>query len=119
VGGLISNINIGSRYKIAITTILVVIGMVCFSYLNARKTAEALVGPSMKYFQFSNTKLRINPIHKKSIVWVFEFSNPGIMDAEFEVYVSVLGKLVITNPKDLEDRIRNYEKLDVHPYSRK
>ncbi len=93
--------------------------MSCFSYLNAKKTAETLVGTSIKYFQLKKVRISTNPIKKSELVWVFEFYHPNIIDADFDIYTSLLGKLELTNPIDLKDRLIANEKLDVNPYSGK
>jgi len=95
----------------------VAIGIVWLSYFNAKSTAESLVGASMEYAQLSRIKVGI--IDGKRIVWIFRFSNSTVLDAEFDIYVSVLGEVVQTNPTDLERRLRDMEKRETHPYSEK
>jgi len=107
----------GNKYKICLASIIVACGIVYFSYSFSRSRAESVVGDSLKYFNEIHTSISIKPINGKTIAWIFEFSNQNIFDADFEIYVSMLGKIVKTNPKDLEERLRSYEKLKVHPYS--
>jgi hypothetical protein len=61
-------------------------------------------------------RLATDPSHKKRFVWFFEYTSPKFYDAEFEIYISLVGQLVSTNPKDLRKRLRKNEKLSVHPY---
>jgi len=108
--------KINSIYLYVILT-FVVIGIVWLSYFNAKSTAESLVGTSIEYAQLSTIKVGI--IDGKRIVWIFRFSNSTVLDAEFDIYVSVLGELLQTNPTDLERRLRGMEKRETHPYSEK
>lgn len=102
------------RYLYVIV-ILVVMGLTWLSYLNAKSIAGMLVGSSIEYAQLS--RVTVGVVGEKKIVWIFRFSHPTIFDAEFDIYVSVLGEVILTNPTDLERRLRNMEKLEVHPYS--
>ena len=105
------------RVYLYVGIVFAFIGIVYLSYFNAKSTAETLVGPSKEYAQFSRVTFGV--IDEKRIGWIFRFSNPTIFDAEFDIYVSVFGELVLTNPIDLEKRLRDMEKLEVHPYSKK
>ncbi|MFZ2630614.1 MAG: hypothetical protein WA081_03505 [Desulfosalsimonadaceae bacterium] len=49
---------------------------------------------------------------------MFRFSHPEIFDVEFVIYTTFFGNIEITNPKDIESRLRKYENLPIHPYSR-
>lgn len=49
---------------------------------------------------------------------MFRFSYPDSFDEEFEIYTTVFGNIEITNPKDLEQQLRKFEKIKPHPYSR-
>ena len=83
--------------------VLVVIGIVVFSYFNAKSTAEALVGPSMEHVEVSEVAVRI--IHGKQFTWVFKFTGPDIRYSGFSIYVSALGEVVLTNPDNLEKEL--------------
>ena len=107
------------RYKALVFIVFIVAGLLCFSYSSSKKTAEKLVGPSLQYFVLTKARIVLQPINRKSIVWVFEFSHPSIMDAGFEIYTSLFGNLILTNPVDLKARLIANEKLKVHPYSDK
>ena len=105
------------RYLYGIIT-LVIIGLACFSYLNAKHSAETLVGASKEYFPLSSVSFGVPPMGEIEPVWIFYFAHPTIFDADFVIYVSVLGEVVLTNSLDLESTLRANEKLDVHPYSK-
>jgi hypothetical protein len=49
---------------------------------------------------------------------MFKFSCPGSFDEDFYIYTTLLGDVTVTNPPDLENRLRKFEKLETHPYSR-
>jgi hypothetical protein len=87
-----------------------------FSYSYSKHNAEKLVGTSLQYFPLSKTVILVAPFHRKYPVWMFTFSNPSEFDAEFEIYVTTFGKIELTNPKDLEQRLRKYETLNEYPY---
>lgn len=111
--------NIG--FVILIISLLAATSLMFYSYLNAKETAQAFVGPvNLKYFPLSKVKIGGDPmIGDYAPVWVVEFSHRKIFDADIEVYISLLGEIVLTNPADLEEKLREAEKLDVHPYSEK
>jgi len=90
-----------------------------FSYYFSKRTAEQFVGKTLQYFPLSRTKLLPFSYGTNDLVWWFTFSDedPHTFDNEFEVYTTVLGKIVRTNPTDLGRRLRNFEQLEVHPYS--
>jgi hypothetical protein len=108
--------SIINRYKIILLVAIIIAGILYFSYSKSMKTAKTLVGSSLEYFQLTKAKFSLDPVHKKSIGWAFEFSNPDAFDAGFEIYTSMFGQIVITNPTDLNDRLRGYEKLNIYPY---
>jgi hypothetical protein len=98
-----------------IAVILLVVSLFC-SYYSSKQSAKELVGDSLAYCQLTQTKITIEPFEKNQIVWVFKFSRPGSYDEEFYIYTTLLGSVVATNPKDLENRLRKFEKLEVYPY---
>ena len=112
-----SKVRFAGRYGVMVFIVLIVVGLLCFSYSSSKRTAEKLVGPSLQYFALTKARIELGPFQKNNIVWFFQFSHPSIMDAEFEIYTSLFGDLVLTNPKDLKNRLTANEKLEVNPYS--
>ena len=76
------------------------------------------MGETLKYFPLSKSGLVIEPYEKKQIVWEFKFSLPDAFDEDFFIYTSLLGDILVTNPKDIVERLRGLEELDPHPYSK-
>jgi len=106
--------NTNFRYMIIVLA-LPVIGLVWLSYSNAREVAETLVGSSKEYYQLNSTKLWTNFItDEKTLLWIFVFSYPPIIDDEFQVYVSLRGEVVSTNPTDLKRRLRALERRRIN-----
>lgn len=102
-----------------IITIVIIAGALAYSsYLYSKKAAIELVGETIQYFPITTAKITIAPFHRKYPVWMFSFSHADIFDAEFEIYTTVFGNIEITNPKNIEHRLREIEKLPIHPYSR-
>jgi len=103
-------------FKILLLIVLLVSTGAFISYSISKKTSEELVSSSEKYFSLSKTNiiLRSNDIIP---LWRFVFSHPDIFDAEFEIYTSMFGKLVKTNPTNLIEEFERLNKLDVHPLS--
>lgn len=91
------------------------------SYYRSKLAAEELVGDTIEYFQLSQTKITIEPLERNQIVWSFKFSylDTHTFDEEFYIYTSLWGSVVTTNPKNLENMIRESEKLEIHPYYKK
>ncbi|MBL4760879.1 MAG: hypothetical protein JKY80_08540 [Mariprofundaceae bacterium] len=70
-----------SFWYITIILILIISGLVWFSYIKAKETAEAIVGVSQENYQLSNVVLWTDFITEEgTFLWIFEFSNPSIID---------------------------------------
>jgi len=89
-----------------------------YSYYSSRQSAKELVGASLDYVQLTETRITIEPFEKNQIVWVFKFSHPGSFDEEFFIYTTLWGRVALTNPRDIENRLRRFEKLEVYPYTK-
>jgi hypothetical protein len=77
-----------------------------------------MVGDNMKYVYLNKVRITIDPFEGKKIVWLFKYSVPNTFDEDFYIYTTLFGDIERTNPIDLEDRLRRFEKLDIHPYSK-
>ncbi len=86
-----------------------------YSYYSSKQAANELVGKSIDYFELTETRIAIEPFEKK-LVWSFKFSRPKSTDEGFTIYTALWGSVALTNPSDLENRLRRLEKLGVSPY---
>jgi len=99
---------------------LLLLGILSFSsYFLSKRAAEQFVGETLQYFPLSRAVLLPPPISRNGLVWWFTFSDtdPHTFDDGFEIYTNVLGEVVRTNPTDIWNRLREWENLEVHPYS--
>ncbi|WP_321530700.1 hypothetical protein [uncultured Desulfuromonas sp.] len=76
------------------------------------------MGETLQYFSLSQVRITLVPFHRKYPVWMFRFSFPDSFDEKFEIYTSIFGNIEMTNPRDIEHRLREFEKIVPHPYSK-
>jgi hypothetical protein len=93
-------------------------GLLLTSFIVSKETAFKMVGDNMKYVYLNKVSITIDPFEGKKIVWLFKYSVPNTFDEDFYIYTTLFGDIERTNPRDLEDRLRRFEKLDIHPYSK-
>lgn len=107
------------RYIVPILLVPILLGFLVFSSHNiSKKNAEEIVGDTLKYFRLTKTRIIIEPLKKNRLVWMFKFSCPEAYEEDFYIYTTLLGDVAYTNPPDLKNKLRRFEKLEHHPYSR-
>lgn len=87
------------------------------SYYKSKRSADKLVGKSLDYFELTHVRITSEPFVRKP-AWELNYSHPGSFDDEFWIYTSLLGNVISTNPRDLAIRLREFEKLEIYPYSK-
>lgn len=103
--------------KWTLSASFVFVALTCSSYILSRQAANKLVGKSLDYVELSSVRITTEPF-KRVPAWRFGYSNPDVFEDEFEVYTSLFGYVVLTNPRDLAIRLRSLEKLEVYPYTK-
>jgi len=66
-----------------------------------------------EYFERESVKLGLIKLPKDKkvhLVWRVKYVYPYAWDSEFDLYISLLGKVVFTNPRDVSGRLKNYIK---------
>jgi hypothetical protein len=101
------------RYILAISIfVFVFLVLLSLSYLNAKKVADALMAPTKPDFALVECNLSAHffkdgrPIDKiTGVGWKVLFDTDKYFTNPLEVYVSITGEIVATNPTDLRERI--------------
>ena len=107
------------RYTIRTLLVFILLGLLVFpSHYISKQNAKEIVGDTLKYFRLTKTRIEIEPLKRNRLVWMFKFSCPGSFDEDFYIYTTLLGDVALTNPPDLKNRLRKFEELETHPYSR-
>jgi hypothetical protein len=81
------------------------------SYKLSKRNAEQFVGTTLQHYPLSHAIITYSPFGRGNFVWRLTFSNPDphVFDDEFDIYTTFLGKLAITNPRDLGVRLTELE----------
>lgn len=114
--------NIHSKVILILALVFCLFVVLWVSYFNAKETAQTFVGPVvmkvypldrvMIYFDVEAITNEITGIEASPLL-CFTFSHPTSFDDEFQVYTSMLGEIIMTNPTGLNERLRTFEKKKV------
>jgi hypothetical protein len=103
-------------FKFLFILALVCLGFATYSYLGARVTVGRMLGsdPPLTGRTIAFAYQGAPQLPGKQRVWVFSFNQsklPGVSRAQ--VFVSVTGGVVATRPRDLRNRLAEWEKSQV------